>query len=99
MAACEFEWDEAKSASDLRKHGVTFDEAMAIFADPLLLTIADPDHDGVEERWVSVGENDKGRLILAVHTFVEREIQNVVIRLISARRPTKNEARQYREGY
>jgi uncharacterized DUF497 family protein len=99
MAAYEFEWDEAKAAGNLRKHGVTFDEAMAIFGDPLLLTIADLDHDGVEERWVSVGENDKGRLVLAVHTFVERENSNVVIRLISARRPTKNEARQYREGY
>jgi uncharacterized DUF497 family protein len=99
MAAYEFEWDEAKAASNLRKHGVTFDEAMAIFGDPLLLTIADPDHDGVEERWVSVGENDKGRLVLAVHTFIERDSSNAVIRLISVRRPTKNEARQYREGH
>ena len=48
MAAYEFEWDEAKAASNLRKHGVTFDEAMAISGDPLLLTIADPDHDSVE---------------------------------------------------
>jgi len=99
MAAYEFEWDDAKAARNLRKHGVRFEDVMAIFSDPLLLTIADPDHSGREERWISIGGNDRGRLLLAVHTFVEMESSNVVIRIISARSPTKSEARQYREGH
>ena len=99
MAAYEFEWDDAKAARNLRKHGVRFEDVMAIFGDPLLLTIADPDHSSGEERWISIGENDRGRLVLAVHTFVEMGSSNVVIRIISARSPTKSEARQYREGH
>jgi len=49
MAAYEFEWDDAKAARNLRKHGVRFEDVMAIFSDPLLLTIADPDHSGRED--------------------------------------------------
>jgi hypothetical protein len=98
MAAYEFDWDAVKAAGNLRKHGVSFDAAMAIFNDPLLLTIADPDREPEEERWISIGEATAGQLLLAVHTFTETDDANAKIRIISARRPTKREARQYREG-
>jgi len=98
MATYEFDWDEAKAATNLRKHGVSFEMAMAIFGDPLLLTIADPAHSSDEERWISVGEASAGQLILAVHTYTQTESSNGAIRIISARHPTKREARQYREG-
>ena len=71
MAAYEFEWDDAKAARKSAQARRQIKDVMAIFGDPLLLTIADPDHSSGEERWISIGENDRGRLVLAVHTFVE----------------------------
>jgi len=94
----QFDWDEAKAARNRRKHGVTFENAMTIFEDPLMLTIADPDHSETEERWISIGTAKSDQLILAVHTYQEADDASALIRIISARRPTKHEARQYREG-
>jgi uncharacterized DUF497 family protein len=98
MMICQFDWDEVKAASNLRKHGVAFETAMTIFADPLMLTIFDPDHSETEERWVSIGHASDGQLVIAVHTYTETGGSTAIIRVISARRPTKREARQYREG-
>lgn len=66
----EFEWDPAKAKSNLAKHGISFNEAMGVFEDPLALTIADEDHSGEEERWITLGETKRGRLLLAVHTYL-----------------------------
>lgn len=66
----EFEWDDAKAAGNLAKHGVDFNEAMDVFLDPLLMTRYDEDHSEDEERWVSLGRPAQGRLLLVVHTFV-----------------------------
>ena len=66
----EFDWDPVKAASNLAKHGVSFEEAMAVFADPLALSRLDENHGATEERWVTMGEA-RGRLLLAVHTYVE----------------------------
>ncbi len=98
MTIYEFDWDESKAADNLRKHGVDFETAMTIFSDPLVLTIADPDHSETEERWVSLGQAHDRRLILTVHTFTEPDNEKAALRIISARRPTRREARQYREG-
>ena len=66
----EFDWDPVKVASNLAKHGVSFQDAMTVFADPLALSRLDENHGATEERWVTMGEA-RGRLLLAVHTYVE----------------------------
>jgi uncharacterized DUF497 family protein len=88
----EFEWDAAKAASNRRKHRVDFEEASTAFADPRSLLIPDPDHSESEERCVLLGVSASGRLLVVVH--VERE---TTIRIISARRATARERKQYEE--
>ena len=94
----KFDWDPAKAASNSAKHGVGFHEAMTVFADPLARTILDPDYAVVdEERWVTVGEASTGNLVVVVHTWREMDPYRTDVRIISVRRPTRSEARQYRE--
>jgi uncharacterized DUF497 family protein len=85
-----FEWDAEKALGNQEKHGVSFEEAASAFADPLSLTIADPEHSVGEERWILLGLSFTGRLVVAAHT--ERQD---TIRLISARPATRSERRQY----
>lgn len=87
----EFEWDIAKDAENLRKHGVSFREAMTVFGDPLELTISDPHHSAEEFRFVSVGLSKAGRLLVVSYT--ERRGQRT--RIISARKAAPRERRQY----
>jgi uncharacterized DUF497 family protein len=88
-----FEWDEEKSRNNLRKHGVSFEEASTIFGDPLSVTIDDPQHSAREQRWVTLGHSAKHRLLAVVHTDrVGR------IRIISARMATRSEREAYEEG-
>ncbi len=93
----DFDWDPAKAASNAVKHGVSFEEAMTVFHDPLARSILDRDHSVVEERWVTLGEASTGNLLVVVHTWIDIEPDRSAVRIISARRPTPNEARQYRE--
>jgi uncharacterized protein len=93
----DFDWDPAKAASNTAKHGVTFDEAMTVFRDPLSRSILDSDHGSGEERWVTLGETSTGNLLVVVHTWTDVESDRTVVRIISARRPAANEMRQYRE--
>jgi uncharacterized DUF497 family protein len=93
----EFDWDMEKAASNAAKHGVTFQEAMAVFVDPFARTILNPDHGADEERWVTMGEASTGNLLVVVHTWREMDPFRTAVRIISARRPTPREARQYRE--
>jgi hypothetical protein len=85
-----FEWDEAKAASNLKKHRVSFDEAVTVFYDPLAASFADPDHSDEEHRLVTVGHSARGRLLVVCH--VER---TGVIRLINARQATGRERRRH----
>lgn len=87
-----FEWDPVKAKANVRKHGVTFDEASTIFGDPLNLLMADPDHSLDEERYVLLGMSNRRRL--PVVAFAERPPRT---RLISARRATRQERRRYEE--
>jgi hypothetical protein len=87
------EWDSAKAASNLRKHGVSFEEASSVFYDPLAVTGADPDHSEGEERLVTFGMSPAGQLLVVSHT--ER---GETIRIISARIATRTERRIYEEG-
>jgi uncharacterized protein len=93
----EFDWDPAKAARNLSKHRVSFEQAMTVFLDPLSLSRLDNEHGSDGERWVTIGLSRDTGLILVVHTYVEIEEDRVYIRVISARRPTKNEQRQYKE--
>jgi len=94
----EFDWDPAKAESNRRKHGVTFEEAMGVFADPLALSLLDDESGQGEERWVTIGRIPASRLLLVVHTWVEISADRVSIRIISARQPTRREISQYEEG-
>lgn len=87
----EFEWDLAKDADNLAKHGVSFSEAMTVFGDPLELTVDDPDHSETEFRFLSIGLSKAGRILIVSYT--EREGQRT--RIISARKATARERRQY----
>lgn len=91
----EFDWDPTKAASNLAKHGISFEEAMTVFRDPLGVSILDTDVTE-EERWITMGMMSTGNLAVVVHTWIESE-PVAAVRIISARWPTRNEARQYRE--
>jgi hypothetical protein len=89
----KFEWDDQKAASNLKKHGVSFDEAVSVFADNLALTFSDTDHFESEDRSRTYGISNKGRLLVVVHT----ERRNNV-RIISARKATRYEKSIYDQG-
>jgi uncharacterized protein len=88
----QFTWDPRKAAANLRKHGVGFPEAATAFADPLSLTIPDPDHSVGEERFVLTGQSERRRLVVVAH--VER---GDLIRIISARPANRHERKTYEE--
>jgi uncharacterized DUF497 family protein len=94
----EFDWDPVKAASNLMRHGVSFSEAMTVFLDPLALSQPDDDHSFDEERWITIGQSRDTKLLLVVHTYMELAGDRVAISIISARRPTRRETRQYEEG-
>ncbi len=85
-----FEWDERKAKQNIRKHGVSFEEAATVFGDQFSITIYDPLHSEDEDRFVILGMSSKNRLLVVVHT--ERGDK---IRIISARKATKKERKQY----
>lgn len=89
----EFEWDEAKAATNERKHGVAFPEAATAFADPLAAILPDPDHSAGEEREILVGYSERGRLLVV--SFTERPPN---VRIISARVATPAERRNHEEN-
>ena len=89
----EFEWDARKAAANLRKHGVSFEEAATAFADPLALNMPDPEHSAAEERYVVLGQSTQGHLLVVCYT--ERPPRT---RLITARPATRRERIQYDEG-
>jgi uncharacterized protein len=85
-----FEWDREKADSNVRKHGVSFEEALTVFYDPLATTFADPDHSAYELRLITYGYSSRQRLLVVSHT--ER---SDVVRIISARIATTREKRRY----
>lgn len=90
----QFEWDRAKASLNLRKHGVSFEEARSVFFDEFATQYFDDGHSEREERFILLGMSSLARLLIVVHC--ERE-SGEVIRIISARRATGTEARHYRE--
>lgn len=88
-----FEWDSAKAARNLLKHGIAFDEAQTVFDDPFYVDFYDPDHSEHEERYLIIGTSSQGRLLIVSYT--ER---GNAIRLISARELTRSEREAYENG-
>ena len=89
----KIEWDPKKAKLNLRKHRVSFEEAATALSDPIAATGADPDHSMTEERYVTFGVSERGRLLAVAHTDEEE-----TIRIISARIARKGERELYEEG-
>lgn len=85
-----FEWDVRKARANQRKHGVSFDEAMTVFRDPLSATFDDPDHSIYELRLITVGFSERSRLVVVCHTE-----QGDAIRIFSARLATAHEKKRH----
>ena len=92
-----FEWDEQKNRQNLRKHDVRFETAMLVFDDPYALTQRDFTSED-EERWITVGAIGPGSILLVVHTFYEKQGEEI-IRVISARAAESHERRAYEEAH
>ena len=92
MKALRFEWDPRKAAANRRKHGVSFEEAQSVFLDEEAILIADPEHSGLEDRFILLGRSAEWRLLVVVHAHREDED---VIRLISARKADRKEKLTY----
>jgi uncharacterized protein len=89
-----FDWDEEKAAANIAKHGVSFNEAATVFGDSLGWAYPDPDHSESEQRWVTIGLSEVGRILVISHT----DKGEGVTRIISARRATRKERNFYEEG-
>jgi len=88
-----FEWDSPKALANVKKHGITFDEAATVFLDAMALSGPDPDHSLDESRYISFGMSSLGHLLAVSHTY-----RPGGIRLISARRVTREERKLYEEA-
>jgi len=94
MKSLKFEWDPVKASSNIKKHGISFDEAKTVFDDDFARLIPDPDHSEGEERFILLGMSYTLKILTVVHCYRD---DYGVIRIISARASTKNEERQYKE--
>jgi len=90
LATVQFDWDEQKAIRNMAKHQISFDEAQTVFDDLMFITIVDDEHSRDEERYISIGISNRGRLLMVAHT--DRENQ---LRIISSRRATRREEQFY----
>src|SRR4030043_1400067 len=90
-----FEWDPYKAKQNLQKHKVSFERAAEAFLDPWAISIYNEEHSLDEDRWITVGKDQTNLILVVIHTFHEENIDNCRIRLISARKATKKEIKQY----
>jgi len=88
-----FDWDQKKAESNLRKHCVSFDEAATVFLDPMAVSGPDPEHSVSEDRYITFGYSRLGRLLAVCHTY-----RPGAIRIVNARRVTRGERKLYEEG-
>lgn len=88
-----YEWDPAKAEENIKKHRVSFEEAASVFLDPLAFTFWDPDHSEEEDREITIGRSARKRILFVAHAAREDRI-----RIISARRATRHERKQYDGG-
>lgn len=92
-----FEWDPKKAKSNSKKHGVRFEAGVSVFRDPRACSIFDTDHSGDEERWITLGMASNGAILVVHHTFAKVDEESVTVRIISCRKATKREQKQYGE--
>ncbi len=92
-----FEWDPIKAQENARKHGVTFERAATVFKDPKALSRFDEEHSQHEDRWITLGLDRNGLLLTVCHTYRKEREESAYIRIISARKSTKSEIKQYEE--
>ncbi|MEX1140285.1 MAG: BrnT family toxin [Bacteroidota bacterium] len=90
-----FEWDPDKAKRNQRRHKVSFERATQVFLDPNMLSLFDEEHSETEERWITIGVDGNGVPLVVVHTFKELNDETVLIRIISSRKATKVEQKQY----
>ncbi|HEY7320342.1 MAG TPA: BrnT family toxin [Candidatus Binatia bacterium] len=92
----QFEWDPAKARQNARKHRVTFERGATVFLDPNALSLFDEQHSEEEDRWITLGLDQNGALLVISHTYHEEAENSARVRLISARKATNNEKKQYK---
>jgi len=92
-----FEWDSNKAKKNLVKHKVSFERASTIFKDPNALSIYDAEHSIEEDRWVTMGSDNSGILLIVCHTYIQFNDEEINIRIISSRKANKKEYKQYME--
>jgi uncharacterized protein len=91
-----FEWDARKAAANIHKHGISFESAAAVFRDAEALSLFDQKHSANEKRWITLGLDNRGQLLVVCHTWRETETGAASCRIISARKAGRKEAAQYR---
>jgi uncharacterized protein len=94
----QFDWDPEKEKQNIRKHRVSFRRAAMIFHDPNQLSLFDDAHSDDEDRWITIGIDANSILRTVVHTYKQLDEKRYVIRIISARKATLSESKQYKEG-
>ncbi len=95
MSTIHFEWDDAKAATNLSKHGISFEEARTVFYDEQARLISDPDHSENEDRFILLGLSSTLNILIVCHCY--RGDDNI-IRIISARKATTKEIKAYQKG-
>lgn len=91
----DFEWDPQKAKTNLAKHRISFDGATTVFRDPNAISIPDDEHSETEERWLTLGLDSSGSVLVVSHTFKMERASHCKIRVISARKAEKSEILQY----
>lgn len=94
----KFEWDPRKEEINIRKHGITFEQASYVFTDPFALNKYDAEHAEQEDRWLLLGKSMNQVLLVVVHTFKDQHGIELV-RIISARKASSNESKQYQRRH
>lgn len=92
-----FDWDPNKAKTNLKKHGIGFEQASTIFLDPGMISVFATEHSEDEDRWATMGIDSNGMLLVVVHTFQQLDASSCRIRIISARKATRKESKQYQE--
>jgi len=92
-----FDWNPTKEKQNIRKHQVNFRIAATVFRDPYQLTLYDEEHSENEDRWITIGLDEKGILRVVIHTFEQTDKYSCLMRIISARKATFNEQKYYQE--
>ncbi len=93
-----FEWDPKKAKSNVSKHKISFEAASSVFKDENSISVFDESHSGNEDRWATIGLDIETRTLVVIHTYISIDNDDCRIRIISARKATKNEEKIYYKG-